>query len=65
MSYATSLFANMHSKLETSFLLPLHNVVLLPGTTLPVVAGKPRSLAVVESAWTSRKETVDRRRNSP
>lgn len=50
MTYATSLFSNRHNQVETSFLLPLRDVVLLPGTTLPVVAGKPRSLAVVESA---------------
>lgn len=50
MTYATSLFFNRHNKLETSLLLPLRDVVLLPGTTLPVVAGKPRSIAVAESA---------------
>ena len=36
-------------QLETSLLLPLRNVVLLPGVTLPVVAGRPHSVAVVES----------------
>lgn len=50
MTYATSLFLNRHHKVETSLLLPLRDVVLLPGTTLPVVAGKPRSVAVAESA---------------
>ncbi len=50
MSYVAPLFLNRQNKLETSFLLPLRDVVLLPGTTLPVVAGKPRSIAVVESA---------------
>ncbi|MBE9047535.1 endopeptidase La [Pleurocapsales cyanobacterium LEGE 10410] len=50
MTYATSLFLNRHNKVETSLLLPLRDVVLLPGTTLPVVAGKPRSVAVAESA---------------
>ena len=49
MSYAVPLFLNRQHKLETSLLLPLRNVVLLPGITLPVVAGKPRSVAVVES----------------
>ncbi len=49
MSYVAPLFLNRQNKLETSFLLPLRDVVLLPGTTLPVVAGKPRSLEVVES----------------
>jgi ATP-dependent Lon protease len=37
-------------KLETSLLLPLRNIVLLPGITLPVIAGRPRSVAVAESA---------------
>ena len=50
MSYAASLFLNKHNKVETSFLLPLRDVVLFPGTTVPVVAGKPRSVAAVESA---------------
>lgn len=50
MSHATSLFLNRHNKIETSLLLPLRDVVLLPGTTLPVVAGKPRSMAVAETA---------------
>ncbi len=50
MTYATSLFLNRHNKIETSLLLPLRDVVLLPGTTLPIVAGKPRSIAVAESA---------------
>ncbi|MGV2828960.1 endopeptidase La [Myxosarcina sp. GI1(2024)] len=49
MYYAAPLFFNKRNKLETSLLLPLRNVVLLPGITLPVVAGKPRSVAVVES----------------
>ncbi|MCA1991891.1 MAG: LON peptidase substrate-binding domain-containing protein, partial [Coleofasciculus sp. S288] len=35
--------------LETSPLLPLRNMVLLPGITLPVVAGRPRSIAVAET----------------
>ncbi|MDJ0597078.1 MAG: endopeptidase La, partial [Pleurocapsa sp. MO_226.B13] len=50
MSYATSLFLNRHNKVENLFLLPLRDVTLLPGTTLPVMAGKPRSVAAVESA---------------
>lgn len=49
MIYAVPLFFNKQNKLETSLVLPLRNVVLLPGITLPVVAGKPRSVAVVES----------------
>ena len=50
MLYPAPLFFNRHNKLETSILLPLRNLVLLPGITLPVVAGKPRSVAAVESA---------------
>lgn len=50
MLYPAPLFFNRHNKHETSILLPLRNVVLLPGITLPVVAGKPRSVAAVESA---------------
>ncbi len=49
MLHVTSLFFNRQNKLETSFLLPLGNVVLFPGITLPVIAEKPRSVAVVES----------------
>ncbi len=49
MTYAASLFFNRQNNLETSLLLPLRNVVLFPGITLPVLAGKPRSVAVVES----------------
>ncbi|MDJ0577532.1 MAG: endopeptidase La [Xenococcaceae cyanobacterium MO_234.B1] len=49
MTYAVPQFFNWQKKLETGFLLPLRNVVLLPGITIPVVAGKPRSVAVVES----------------
>lgn len=53
-----ALFANKHHKLETGLLLPLHNAVLLSRTTLPVVAGKPRSLAVVESAALAEKKQL-------
>ena len=49
MTYAVPQFFNWQKKLETSFLLPLRNVVLLPGITIPVVVGKPRSVAAVES----------------
>ena len=49
MTYAVPRFFNWQKKLETSFLLPLRNVVLLPGITIPVVVGKPRSVAAVES----------------
>jgi ATP-dependent Lon protease len=50
MTYAASLFFNRQNKLETNFLLPLRNIVLLPRITIPVMAGKPRSVASVESA---------------
>ena len=50
MLCASSLFLNRHHDVETGLLLPLRDVALLPGTTLPVVAGKPRSVAVAESA---------------
>ncbi len=50
MTYAASLFFHRQNKLETGFLLPLRNIVLLPGITIPVMAGKPRSVAAVESA---------------
>ena len=50
MLYPAPPFFKRPNKLETSILLPLRNVVLLPGITLPVVAGKPRSVAAVESA---------------
>ncbi|MGF1541584.1 MAG: endopeptidase La [Pleurocapsa sp.] len=50
MTYAASLFFHRQNKLETGFLLPLRNLVLLPGITMPVMAGKPRSVAAVESA---------------
>ncbi|HIK45732.1 MAG TPA: endopeptidase La [Leptolyngbyaceae cyanobacterium M65_K2018_010] len=35
---------------HTAFLLPLRDTVLLPGITLPVVAGRPRSVASAEAA---------------
>jgi ATP-dependent Lon protease len=35
---------------QTAFLLPLRDTVLLPGITLPVVAGRPRSVASAEAA---------------
>ena len=50
MTYGASLFFNRQNKLETSLMFPLRNIVLLPGITLPVMAGKPRSVRAVESA---------------
>jgi len=49
MSYVAPLFSKRQNKLETSLMLPLYNVVLLPETTLPIIVGKPRSIATVES----------------
>ena len=34
---------------ETSLLFPLRNIVLLPGITLPIIAGRSRSIAVAEA----------------
>ncbi|AFY79625.1 MAG: endopeptidase La [Hydrococcus sp. C42_A2020_068] len=45
-------------KLETGFLLPLRNIVLLPGVTLPVVAGRPRSVSVAESVMMTEQKQV-------
>ncbi|MBE9167959.1 endopeptidase La [Pleurocapsales cyanobacterium LEGE 06147] len=53
MQYAIPLFFQKQQKQETSLLLPLRNIVLLPGITLPVVAGRTRSVAAVESAMLS------------
>ncbi|NET39157.1 MAG: endopeptidase La, partial [Cyanothece sp. SIO1E1] len=44
-----TLFPKKMGKLETSLLLPLHNLVLFPDITLPIVAGRPRSIAVAEA----------------
>ncbi len=49
MNYLTNLFPGISKSLETSLLLPLRHVVLLPEITLPVVAGRPNSVAVVEA----------------
>lgn len=44
---------------ETGLLLPLRNMVLLPGITLPVIAGRPRSVAVAEATMlTSQKQLI-------
>jgi ATP-dependent Lon protease len=45
-------------QLETGLLLPLRNVVLLPGVTLPVVAGRSRSMSVAESVMMSEQKQV-------
>lgn len=49
MAFTIPLFGKSKN-LETSLLLPLRNIVLLPGITLPAIAGRPRSVAVAESA---------------
>ncbi len=38
--------------LEKGLLIPVRNLVILPGITLPIVVGRPRSLAVALSAMT-------------
>lgn len=53
MQYAIPLFFQKQQKQETGLLLPLRNIVLLPGITLPVVAGRTRSVAAVESSMMS------------
>jgi ATP-dependent Lon protease len=45
-------------KLETGLMLPLRNIVLLPGITLPIVAGRSRSVAVAESVMVSEKKQL-------
>ena len=58
MSSTAPLFFNRQNKLEKSLLLPLRNSVLLPGITLPVIAGKPRSLASVESTMLTKNKQL-------
>jgi ATP-dependent Lon protease len=45
-------------KLETGLLLPLRNVVILPGITIPIVAGRPNSIAVAEAVMQTAKKKV-------
>jgi ATP-dependent Lon protease len=49
MNHLTALFPSRHKALETCLLLPLRDVVLLPGVTLPIVVGRPRSVEVAEA----------------
>jgi ATP-dependent Lon protease len=50
--------ANLET-IETRLVLPLRSMVLLPGITLPVVAGRPRSVAVAEAVLqTSHKQVI-------
>lgn len=48
MNLITRFFPSNDRTLEHSLLLPLRNVVLLPGVTLPVIASRPRSVAVAQ-----------------
>ena len=54
----TSLFSRKSEPLETRLLLPLRNIVLLPGITLPVIAGRPRSVAVAESTMVTEQKQL-------
>ncbi|NET05598.1 MAG: endopeptidase La [Symploca sp. SIO2B6] len=59
MEYLGILSPKKQEKLETSLLFPLRNIVLLPGITLPIVAGRSRSVAVAEATMlTSDKQLV-------
>ena len=59
MNIAAALFGRNLKPQETKLLLPVRNIVLLPGITLPVVAGRPRSIAVAESTMmTEQKELI-------
>ena len=59
MSYLTKLFSGNSKKLDTSLLLPLLNVVVLPGVTLPVMVVRSRSVEAVEmTTLTSHKQLV-------
>ncbi|HEY9598812.1 MAG TPA: endopeptidase La, partial [Cyanophyceae cyanobacterium] len=59
MSDSATLFPRKLESLESSLVLPLRNMVLLPGITLPVVAGRPRSVAVAEATvLTSQKQLI-------
>lgn len=59
MNYTATLSPENQETIETRLLLPLRNIVLLPGITLPVVAGRPRSVAVAEATMlTSHKQLI-------
>ncbi|HEY9652098.1 MAG TPA: endopeptidase La [Coleofasciculaceae cyanobacterium] len=59
MSDSATLFPRKLESIESSLVLPLRNMVLLPGITLPVVAGRPRSVAVAEATvLTSQKQLI-------
>ena len=59
MNYLTNPFSGEPKTLENSLLLPLINIVLLPGITLPVMVMRSHSIGVVEAtALTSHKQLV-------
>lgn len=59
MNYLTNPFSGKPKTLESSLLLPLINVVILPGITLPVMVMRSHSVGVVEAtALTSHKQLV-------
>ena len=58
MSAVAPLFLKRANEIEKSWLLPLRNLVLLPGITIPVMVGKPRSVASVESAMLTEKKQL-------
>ena len=59
MNYLTNPFSGKPKTLESSLLLPLINVVLLPGITLPVMVVRSHSVGVVEAtALTSHKQLI-------
>jgi ATP-dependent Lon protease len=59
MNHATTLSPENQETIETRLLLPLRNIVLLPGITFPVIAGRPRSVAVAEATMlTSHKQLI-------
>lgn len=49
MENAATLHPEPLKSSESGLLLPLRNMVLLPGITLPVIAGRSRSIAVAEA----------------
>lgn len=59
MNLLTNMFPSTPKLVETSLLLPLNNIVLMPGITLPVLAARPHSVGVAEAtALSPRKQLV-------
>jgi ATP-dependent Lon protease len=48
MNFVANVFTETSKNLETSLLLPLQDVVLLPGLTIPVLVEQPSSIGVVQ-----------------